>query len=55
MKNNGHYHPYRSVFLADAVDLTLINDLKQRFLHGLLPELNDYFTPLSALLSTYLE
>lgn len=42
-------------FQADTVELDAIDELKERFLQELLPELNSYFEPLAPLLSQYLE
>jgi hypothetical protein len=37
------------------VDISLINELKQRFIDELIGELNEYFSPIGSLLSNYLE
>ncbi|CAF4722909.1 unnamed protein product [Rotaria sp. Silwood1] len=40
---------------SDPVDISLINEFKQRFMHEFVIELNEYFSPISSLLSNYLE
>jgi hypothetical protein len=37
------------------VDINSINELKERFLQQLIPELNEYFAPIGPVLSNYLE
>ncbi|CAF4364898.1 unnamed protein product, partial [Adineta steineri] len=38
----------------DPVDISSINELRQRFIDELLVELNEYFSPIKSLLSNYL-
>ncbi|CAF4378523.1 unnamed protein product, partial [Rotaria sp. Silwood2] len=40
---------------SDPVDISLINEFKQRFMDEFIVELNEYFLPVNSLLSNYLE
>ncbi|CAF0762870.1 unnamed protein product [Rotaria sordida] len=40
---------------SDPVDISLINEFKQRFMDEFVVELNEYFSPVNSLLSNYLE